>query len=86
MLKFELLSATKYNQLKQSRYIEIVVNSFNGETASFELKFCKAYLAGPRINLLCIPIKFICRIAAETKMLIRSTNLEQLCTHLFILL
>ena len=65
-----LLSATKYNQLKQSIYIEIVVNSFNEETASFELKtkFCKAYLAGPRINLLCIPIKFICRIAAETKM------------------
>ena len=49
-------------------------------------KFCKAYLAGPRINLLCIPIKFICRIAAETKMLIRCTNLKQLCTHLFILL
>ena len=82
------MSATRYNQLKQSIYIEIVVNSFNEETASFELKtkFCKAYLAGPRINLLCIPIKFICRIAAETKMLIRSTNLEQLCTHLFILL
>ena len=84
------MSATKYNKLKQYIYIyiyiEIVVNSFNEETASFELKFCKAYLAGPRINLLCIPIKFICRIAAETKMLIRSTNLEQLCTHLFILL
>ena len=68
--------------------LNFFVNSFNEETASLEftVNFVKAYLAGPGINLLCIPIKFICRIAAETKMLIRSTNLEQLCTHLFILL